>query len=160
MVLDLSHARRRPGRRAGKSGLPFGDIGIMNPVRRDQMPNRSQSRNLALQIIVNLINNAKQAVAGLPESERRVTVRVAPCGGQVELSVIDNGYGISNANMGNIFKHGFTTRADGHGFGLHSAANAAKNMGGTLVAQSDGEGCGATFTLTLPASQAEKGRAA
>jgi signal transduction histidine kinase len=52
--------------------------------------------------------------------------------------------------MTRIFKHGFTTCKNGHGFGLHSGALAAKEMGGTLSVQSDGPGCGAAFTLTLP----------
>lgn len=49
-----------------------------------------------------------------------------------------------------IFSHGFTTKRDGYGFGLHSGANAAKEMGGSLTAQSEGVGQGATFTLELP----------
>ena len=49
-----------------------------------------------------------------------------------------------------IFNHGFTTRKDGHGFGLHSCALAAKELGGSLTGESAGPGQGATFTLTLP----------
>jgi signal transduction histidine kinase len=66
------------------------------------------------------------------------------------VAVIDNGVGIPPENMTRIFNHGFTTRKNGHGFGLHSGALAAKEMGGTLSVQSDGPGCGAAFTLTLP----------
>jgi signal transduction histidine kinase len=63
----------------------------------------------------------------------------------------DNGVGIPAANLNKIFNHGFTTRKKGgHGFGLHSGANAAKEMGGTLKVESDGPGHGATFTLELP----------
>jgi two-component system NtrC family sensor kinase len=58
--------------------------------------------------------------------------------------------GIAPENLTRIFSHGFTTRTDGHGFGLHSAALAAQQMGGRLTAQSDGPGRGATFTLELP----------
>jgi signal transduction histidine kinase len=71
-------------------------------------------------------------------------------GDSVRISVIDNGVGIPAENLTRIFQHGFTTRKDGHGFGLHSGAIAAKNLGGTLTAQSDGPGKGATFTLELP----------
>jgi signal transduction histidine kinase len=53
-------------------------------------------------------------------------------------------------------EHGFTTRKDGHGFGLHSGALAATEMGGTLTAQSEGTGYGATFTLEFPASSPPK----
>jgi signal transduction histidine kinase len=49
-----------------------------------------------------------------------------------------------------IFNHGFTTRKDGHGFGLHSGALAAKEMDGSLSVHSDGLGRGATFVLELP----------
>jgi two-component system, NtrC family, sensor kinase len=66
------------------------------------------------------------------------------------VSVIDTGIGILKDNLERIFNHGFTTRTDGHGFGLHSSALAAKTLGGTLQAQSAGPGQGATFTLTLP----------
>ena len=63
---------------------------------------------------------------------------------------MDNGIGIPPENLTRIFNHGFTTRKEGHGFGLHSGALAAKEMGGSLTVQSDGPGQGATFTLELP----------
>ena len=62
----------------------------------------------------------------------------------------DTRVGIAPENLTRIFNHGFTTRKDGHGFGLHSGALAAKEMGGSLYAHSDGVGRGATFTLELP----------
>jgi signal transduction histidine kinase len=68
----------------------------------------------------------------------------------VKIQVIDNGMGISPENLTRIFGHGFTTRADGHGFGLHSSALAARDLGGSIHAHSDGLGKGATFTLLLP----------
>jgi signal transduction histidine kinase len=66
------------------------------------------------------------------------------------VEVIDSGIGIPPENLERIFNHGFTTRADGHGFGLHSSALAARELGGSLQASSAGPGHGATFTLTLP----------
>jgi signal transduction histidine kinase len=75
---------------------------------------------------------------------------VAAIDGRVAISVIDNGIGIAPENMTRIFNHGFTTRADGHGFGLHSGALAAQELGGSLSAHSDGPGLGARFTLELP----------
>ena len=63
--------------------------------------------------------------------------------------MIDNGIGIAKENLKELFRHGFTTKKHGHGFGLHSGALAAKEMGGTLTVHSDGEGKGATFTLEL-----------
>jgi len=58
-----------------------------------------------------------------------------------------------------IFNQGFTTRKTGHGYGLHGAANAATELGGSLTAHSDGPGRGATFTLEFPLDAARaKGR--
>jgi signal transduction histidine kinase len=64
--------------------------------------------------------------------------------------VIDNGVGIPAENLTRIIAHGFTTRKNGHGFGLHCGALAAREMGGALTAQSEGPGRGATFVLELP----------
>ena len=58
--------------------------------------------------------------------------------------------GLPPENLTRIFGHGFTTKADGHGFGLHSCALAAGQMGGSLRAESEGPGRGATFILELP----------
>ena len=69
---------------------------------------------------------------------------------RVKIVFRDNGIGIAPENITRIFSHGFTTKRKGHGFGLHSAANAAREMGGNLTAHSDGVGCGATFILELP----------
>ena len=65
---------------------------------------------------------------------------------------MDNGIGIPPENLTRIFNHGFTTRKDGHGFGLHSGALAAKEMGGSLTVHSGGTGQGAAFTLELPST--------
>jgi signal transduction histidine kinase len=113
-------------------------------------------RHRVLQILVNLITNAAQATEGVAAG-RRVVLRVWAGGGpppQVVFEVEDNGRGIAAENLDRIFRHGFTTRAGGHGFGLHSAANAAGTMGGKLTVRSAGPGAGATFTLTLPAARA------
>jgi signal transduction histidine kinase len=79
-----------------------------------------------------------------------VTVRIRATNASMLISVIDTGVGIPKANLERIFSHGFTTRPDGHGFGLHSSALAAKALGGSLHAESAGPGQGATFTLALP----------
>jgi len=77
-------------------------------------------------------------------------VRIANGEGRLKIAIIDNGVGIPAENLIRIFNHGFTTRKDGHGFGLHSGALAAKEMGGALVVHSEGPGRGASFTLELP----------
>ena len=107
-------------------------------------------RHKVMQILVNLITNARQATVEQPEGKRLISISAKDTGGMVRISVRDNGCGIPSENLTRIFNHGFTTKKDGHGFGLHSAANAAKEMGGGLVAESDGAGCGAVFHLDMP----------
>jgi len=108
-------------------------------------------RHKVLQILINLIRNAQHALNEADRSDRLLTLRVAGEGEhQIKIQVIDNGVGIPPENMTRIFSHGFTTRQDGHGFGLHSSALAAKELSGSLSAHSDGSGLGATFTLVLP----------
>jgi signal transduction histidine kinase len=108
-----------------------------------------------LQILVNLVRNAKYACSesGLPD--RRVTLSVRSANGRAHIMVADNGVGIAPENLTRIFNHGFTTRAEGHGFGLHSGALAARELGGTLTVHSDGVGRGAAFSLELPLYAAE-----
>ncbi len=103
-----------------------------------------------LQILVNLVSNAKHACEAADRSDRRLTVRVFNGDGRVKVSVSDNGVGIPQENLIRIFNHGFTTKRKGHGFGLHSGALAAQEMGGSLNVHSDGAGKGSTFTLALP----------
>lgn len=107
-------------------------------------------KHKVLQILVNLIQNAKQACSGGEDGEKKVKVKVLQDEIGVQIKVIDNGMGIPPENMKRLFTQGFTTRKDGHGFGLHSSINAAREMNGTLRAESEGVGKGAVFTLELP----------
>ena len=77
-------------------------------------------------------------------------MRTTSDGRVVKIAIIDNGIGIPSENLTRIFNHGFTTRKDGHGFGLHSGALAAREIGGSLHVQSGGPGQGAMFILELP----------
>jgi PAS domain S-box-containing protein len=113
-------------------------------------PEITTDRHKVLQILVNLIRNAKYACDESGIADKEITVRVDGDDGSVRIAVIDNGVGISPETMGRLFTHGFTTRRSGHGFGLHSAALAAAELGGCLSAHSDGLGKGASFTLELP----------
>ena len=106
-------------------------------------------RHKLFQILLNLLTNAAHALRPR-SSDRRLGIRVFGEGERVVFEVKDNGVGISAENLPKIFAHGFTTKSDGHGFGLHSCANAAREMGGRLEASSPGPGLGATFTLVLP----------
>jgi signal transduction histidine kinase len=87
-------------------------------------------------------------------AQRQVCVSVKRSGeGRVQVVVEDSGIGLSAENLTRIFAHGFTTKRDGHGFGLHSGALAAKQMGGSLRAESEGVGCGARFILELSVAE-------
>jgi len=125
-----------------------------------EVPPITVDRHKVLQILVNLIRNAKYACDDSGRSEKSITLRIENGMPGVIISVIDNGIGIPPENMGRIFNHGFTTRDSGHGFGLHSAALAAQELGGSLRAESDGPGRGATFVLELPLAPAAAARAA
>ncbi|MDB5579213.1 MAG: multi-sensor signal transduction histidine kinase [Bradyrhizobium sp.] len=116
----------------------------------DEVPPVRLDKHKVLQILVNLVGNAKQSCAESARPDKCLTARVGGTDGLVRVTIIDNGVGIPAANLTKIFNHGFTTRKDGHGFGLHSAALAAKQMGGSLRAQSEGAGQGAIFTFDLP----------
>ena len=124
-------------------------------VERDygDVPTIMTDRHQVLQVLVNLITNAKNAMVEHSGDVRCLTLRMGvPSGSQTvaRFEVIDTGCGIKPDNLTKLFAQGFTTRKAGHGLGLHSAAIVAKNLGGALHAQSAGEGCGATFTLDLP----------
>jgi len=108
-------------------------------------------RHKVLQILTNLVSNAKYALSKSGRDDKILTIRVKePEGGQIRIEVCDNGVGIAKRDLTQIFEHGFTTSKDGHGFGLHSAALAANDMNGSLSAHSDGRGKGAVFTIELP----------
>ena len=108
-----------------------------------------------LQVLVNLIRNAKHACDNSEKPDKQIVLRLSKGNGSVKVSVCDNGVGIATENLTQIFNYGFTTRKDGHGFGLHNAALIAKEMGGSLAAFSEGAGRGATFTLELPLERQE-----
>lgn len=111
-------------------------------------------RHKVLQVLINLLRNAKYALGESKAPEKRLTISLGMNGNsRVKISVQDNGVGIPPENLTRIFAHGFTTKKQGHGFGLHSGALAAKEMGGSLHAQSEGPGRGATFILELPIAQ-------
>jgi len=125
------------------------DIRITREFDR-RTPNIKGDRHKILQVLVNLINNAKQACDESRRVDKQIILAIHLDGDAVALRVSDNGAGIAPENLNRIFSHGFTTRKNGHGFGLHNAAMAAREMGGSLNVASPGPGQGATFTLKLP----------
>lgn len=118
----------------------------------DELPRVLADRHKLTEILVNLITNARQATEAGATTAPRVFLRTrldAACA-RVRIEVQDNGIGIPREDVDRVFNHGFTTKTDGHGFGLHAAANAATEMRGSLSVHSDGPETGATFVLELP----------
>jgi len=113
-------------------------------------PAVTTDKHKVMQILINLVRNAKYACDESGRTDKKILVRTTADERRVHIAIVDNGVGIAPENVTRIFNHGFTTRKGGHGFGLHSGAIAAKELGGDLTARSDGPGCGATFVLTLP----------
>ena len=113
-------------------------------------------KHKVLQILVNLITNAKEAMVQLRPDEKSLTLRTClDDQGHVQMQVSDNGVGIAPENLTKVFTFGFTTKDDGHGYGLHGSALAAKELGGSLSVDSSGTGQGTMFTLKLPIRQPE-----
>lgn len=104
-----------------------------------------------LQVIVNLIKNAVDALLESPSSTKKLIVEISEKNKEnFIIKIIDSGIGITADNLNKIFTYGFTTKKNGHGFGLHSSANAVREMKGELFVESDGKEKGTTFTLILP----------
>jgi PAS domain S-box-containing protein len=113
-------------------------------------PSVTVEKHKVLQILVNLIRNAKYACGESGRPDKRIILRITADDVRVRISVIDNGIGIPEENLTRIFNHGFTTRATGHGFGLHSGALIVQELGGAIRATSGGWNRGAEFTVELP----------
>lgn len=104
-----------------------------------------------IQIIVNLIANAKDALVASKQEQKLITLEAGSDDPEYfYIRVTDNGHGISSGNLAKIFTRGFSTKTEGHGYGLHSSSLAAIEMDGALTVASPGEGLGASFTLELP----------
>ena len=126
-------------------------------VTRDfaHVPPAMVEQQRVLQILVNLLANALQSCDAACRQDPGLVIRTRTKAGRVQIAITDNGVGIPAGDLARIFSHGFTTKKDGHGFGLHSCVLAAREMGGHLSVHSDGAGLGATFTLDLPIDAAE-----
>lgn len=105
-----------------------------------------------LQILINLIQNAKEATVDNNDAVTKeicISTRVTT-NNDVEIIIKDNGIGIAPEHQDKLFSFGFTTKKQGHGFGLHSCALFAKELGGDIQVFSEGLGKGATFTINIP----------
>jgi signal transduction histidine kinase len=116
------------------------------------VPRMQVDKHKVLQILINLLSNAKDAMAEVPEGQRHLCVRLTAQEKVARIQVVDSGKGFTRELRKRLFSLGFTTRKEGHGFGLHSSALAAQAMGGRLLLESEGPGKGATATLELPVS--------
>ena len=116
----------------------------------DFIPEIYLPRHDVIQILLNLIKNAQQAMDDLENQEKAIHLTLTSHNGFVEFHVDDEGEGIPSDQLNRIFQHGFTTKPDGHGFGLHASANTAHELGGSLTASNEGQGRGASFKLALP----------
>src|SRR5262249_14486774 len=115
-------------------------------------------KHVVLQVLVNLLSNARHALKASELTEKDLRVRLYRAGAdRVAIEVRDNGVGIAIENMDRIFAHGFTTKEDGHGIGLHMSAIAAKALGGSLTCQSEGRNKGASFVFEIPISETKEG---
>lgn len=124
--------------------------GIKIEKKIDSVEQVKGQRTKLMHILVNFYKNAKEALLEVPAEEKKIIIRLFQNDRNVFLSFSDNGSGINKEDLNKIFSHGFTTKANGHGFGLHSCANYMSEMGGQIKAESDGPGEGATFTLVFP----------
>ncbi|MCI0535052.1 MAG: ATP-binding protein, partial [Verrucomicrobiales bacterium] len=116
-----------------------------------EAPPIATDKHKVLQILVNLVTNAIQAMDKTGRKDRLLTLRIDLNGQQgIRISVADNGMGIAPENLSRIFEQGFTTRKGGHGLGLHGSALLAGELGGKLSVESPGLGHGAVFTVELP----------
>jgi signal transduction histidine kinase len=107
-------------------------------------------KHKVLQILVNLVRNAEHALDDSSGNNKQITLRITNENNKINITISDNGIGIPAENLVRIFNQGFTTRKDGHGFGLHSGALTAKELGGNLTVFSEGTGLGSKFMLELP----------
>jgi signal transduction histidine kinase len=124
-------------------------------IQRDyqSVPAVVTDRHQLLQILVNLLRNAKQAMQLQVGNDHLLTIRVegpTEDGLSVVITIQDTGMGIAPEHLARMFTRGFTTKHDGNGIGLHSSMVTIHRMGGLLKAHSDGIGAGATLTLILP----------
>jgi two-component system, LuxR family, sensor kinase FixL len=131
--------------------VSFQRAGIEIHREYDQLPPILLDRHKLLQILLNLLSNARHALLDSERHDKLITIRLAALpDDRLRIQVADNGQGITPEHLTRMFTQGFTTKTDGHGFGLHISALAAIEMAGTLSCESEGAGRGATFTIDLP----------
>ncbi len=117
---------------------------------QEGVPTFVSDKNRILQVLINLVTNAKDALVEHAIRKPQITISVSESEGMISLIVSDNGSGIDPQKLEQIFHFGYSSKASGRGFGLHHSATTAAELGGSLKAMSDGIGKGATFQLLIP----------
>jgi PAS domain S-box-containing protein len=131
--------------------MNIADHHVITIVREyEPLPLQLLDKHKLLQIVANLVRNAKEALKEQGSAERRLIARLLHGDQRFQIEIADNGIGIAPEHLSRVFEFGFTTKAEGHGFGLHISANLARELGGELRCRSAGLGQGAVFTLDLP----------
>ncbi len=123
-------------------------IGVVYDFRDD--PKMVTDKHKIIQILVNLISNAKYALMNNDLDDRRLMLGIRQDGETIVFSVEDNGVGIEQENIGRLFEFGFKKREGGHGYGLHHSALVARELGGKIEVSSEGKHKGAVFCLYVP----------
>ena len=109
-----------------------------------------------INVLMNLIKNSTEAMVNNEINNKILTIEINQNEKEVYIKIYDNGDGILKENLSKIFNHGFTTKKSGHGFGLHTCANSVKEMNGKIIADSEGLGKGASFTISFAPYEEEK----
>jgi len=116
----------------------------------ESVPMLYVDKHKALQIIINLISNAKYALIDGGKENKAICVILKKNNSNVSIEIKDNGIGIAPNDMSHLFEYGFKKRRGGHGYGLHHSALVANELGGKISVSSDGSGKGASFIMTIP----------
>ncbi len=120
------------------------------------IPLVSIDRNKFRQCLVNIIKNAREAMADRQDGELRVWTRTSE-DGSIRITIRDNGEGIPGENLENVFEVYFSTRQGGTGLGLPIARRIIEEHDGTIDVRSDGEE-GTCVEISLPPARTERER--
>lgn len=140
VIEDALTLQSRPIEHARIKVVKEFDSSVMVPIQKAKL----------IHILINLIKNAKESMSSIPETDRVLTISAKQSAETVILKIADSGKGIAPGHLKRIFTHGFTTKKEGHGFGLHSCANYMADMGGKIWVENNENGQGASFYLELP----------
>ena len=116
----------------------------------ESLPLVTTDRHKLLLIVVNLLDNARDAVLASSTQPGRIVLHIGREGDNAVVSIEDSGVGMSPEVLSSIWRYGFTTKSNGQGFDLHNSANAAREIGATIAGHSDGPNKGSRFILRLP----------